>query len=230
VSRIRWKLTTEEEGRYVVRSRQLAALGIDIKVPEPALVPGIIDIEVGWGPEFYNVIFEYKNQLVIAAGIHMVGRRSDIYLGEGMTLTLPWAVPEFELLELGDGEERHFRIGGFELDTHELLNSRLQAGLRLQRGKPVTGILLARALKAILPSEYRHGAAVPVEIAFRDSLKRFSSGQGLISINRRIGVQTSLPMRRRSSLFELDESCGLNQSHFSNPLVRRDSGNRQQHE
>ena len=216
MSRTRWVLSAREQIEHLARAEQLRAMGLDIAVPiRPSLVP-VADFEIEYAPEFHNVILNIPGRIVLATGARIVARRP-ILLEGNVDVRLPWNGPEFELL-YPDANRPYRLVSELTFDREDVLNQRLQEGIRLQRGDVLEGMLLLVAYQAQLPEEYCHGTPIGVRIALWDSLGAEIAAQGTVRVNRRMEAAPRLtPPKER--LFG-KSSALYTHNHGANPAAQ----------
>ena len=204
MSRIRWELTAREHVEYSLRTEQLVAIGFDVQVPQRLSPAPDVDLEIGYAPDFLNIVFDLAPwRVVLVTGIKLVARRSGIYINDDVQITLPWGGHDFELWSVGDEEDRPCRLfRELCIDRNQVLNHRLEGGIRLQRGEVITGLLVAVALRTQVPSQHAHGALVKTSITFRDSLGTPFSAAGAVHVDRRIAISKPAGIHRKGNLFE----------------------------
>ena len=202
MARKRRELTNSEQLKHAAEIEHLRDIGIDIGVNQSIATTPNLDFEIGYGPNFHNIIFKSTPwQIGLVMGARIVARRSDIYLTGDIEVQLPWHGPEFMLWEALDDDEWYFRfdpVGYFEKD--QVLNLQLEAGLRLQPGKVLSGFLILVADGVQLPADYADRTPVDVQITLFDSLGTEYSAQGIVGVDRRIEADRNRMDRRREAI------------------------------
>ncbi len=95
----------------------------------------------------------------------------------------------------------HIRLSlGLTLDLGELINAQLEEGIKLKRGKVLSGLLLAVAYEAQLPKELRHGAPICLRVGLIDSLGNEHAAEGRVHVDRRLEI-TQQPRPSKGDLF-----------------------------
>lgn len=201
--RTRWELTARAQLEHIARVEQLHDMGVDVKMPKLQCSDPDVDFEIGHGPNFCNIVFNSSpSRIVLVTGARIVPRRSGIYLDDNIRVRLPWEGTEFELWYTDGVRPRPYRVvPGLTLDWENVLNHQLEEGIRLQRGKVLTGTLLLVAYEAQLPKEYRQGELINVRVALIDSLGTELAAEGTVHVDRRREV-TQQPQPRKENLFE----------------------------
>lgn len=199
----RWELTAREQVEHLARAEQLRAMGVDVEIPKLQSPVPDVDFEIGYAPDFHNIIFNSSpSRVVLVTGARIVPRRSGVYIDENIRVSLPWKGPEFDLWYTDGCKPHPYRVvPGLTLDPEDVLNHRLEEGMRLQRGKALTGLLLAVAYEAQLPKEYRHGTRISLRVALIDSLGNELAAEGTVHVVRHMEVKKRAN-HRKGNLFE----------------------------
>ena len=204
--RTRWELPPHAQLEHMARLRQLAAMGVDVEMPEDSASTPEVEFEIGYAPSFHNIIFNASpSRIVLLTGARIVSRCSGIYFDENIEVTLPWNGPQFQLWYSDGVHEFPYRIvPGLRLDWNQVLNHQLEQGIRMQKRKVLTGMLLFVAYEAQLPVEYRHGTPIGIRVALIDSLGVEFPADGTVLVNRRLEPEKVVQRQgpRRSSLFD----------------------------
>ena len=167
----RSSLSKAEEADCSDCLRELQAEGINVEaLPDSGpQLSGVLDIRVGLPGE--NLAFEAWPGGVghYAVRLRLVASVSRLVLSE-CELETAWdqkvVMESFE----ASGSSR-FQFLGQSFRREEVLNDRIEDGLRLYRGQPVDGWLLASGLVPI-PSEFHDSRLLACKLTFRDSLSR----------------------------------------------------------
>ena len=207
--RNRWDLPKHQCDQQRAQAERLKAAGVAIEVPSERSTESVF-IDFPYGPGFYvhNVIFDLgPGRLVIVAGVKLMARRSEICL-EDCEFSLTWDGPQFSLWGLGD-ERLDYRVTrDVVFAREEVLNHRLEEGLRLKRDEPVWGLLIAQAFSSQLPPEYSHGAPLTVGLTFIDRAgEACVTTEGEVRVDRKLGSSSRIRLSRKSSgLFDREQS------------------------
>jgi hypothetical protein len=175
------RLSRAKEAKYLACLQELRAGGQDLEIPEEWLQHSrALDVVLA-GPE-KSTVFETPNGGVVYA---LYTRW--VALRPGVTVT-EWDVctryDDQIVSESFDDRIPLCKLGGQEFLKREVLNQRIENGLRLVRGEVVEGWLLATGLRPI-PAEYRDFAIVPFEIVITDSLRHEYRADATLSVLRR---------------------------------------------
>jgi hypothetical protein len=200
--RTRWQLNPREQVEHRARAEQLRDLGIDLEVPK--MLPPVpdVDFEIGYAPDFHNVIFNYSpSRIMLVTGVRIVGRHS-VYLDENIRVSLPWDGPEFELWYTNGYKHLYRIVPGLTLELGKLINQQLEEGIRLQRGKVLSGLLLAVAYEAQLPKEFSHGTPIRLRVGLIDSLGDELAAEGTVHVDRRLEITQQPRRSSKGNLFE----------------------------
>jgi hypothetical protein len=182
------RLSRQEEATYLVCLRQLQAEGHDVEISEewrenaPAM-----DIEVG--APWENMVFELRSGGTgyYAIWLRLVAKRAGVILLD-YDITSDWD-DQILLLNIDVGNPR-CKLGWFEIERSEILNSRIENYIRFpHRGDMVEGWVLASGLRPI-PQQYREGTRVPFQLTFRDQFQQEAGVHAALSV---------LPSRKREN-------------------------------
>ena len=202
--RTKWTLTNNELIVHAARAAQLRAMGVEISVPPLPSPPPTVEVEIGFD---YNIIFNSSPlDVTLATSVRILPRRSGIYLADQVDVTVPFDTSTFELCYPTGRDNKYWVLRNRSFDYAEVLNHRLESGIRLVKGKAVSGLLLLYA-QGQLPAEYRHGARINVNLTFFDSLGTEYDAQTAVRVHRqaesscRSKVQTA-HAEKKSNLYE----------------------------
>lgn len=203
---VRRRITRDEEIEYLERAQWLNSAGAAIEVPGPRPEQLSLDI-CQYGPEFDNITFTlYPGRAVVVVGISLLARKTGIMI-ENVRLMTPWDAPEFYLWGTADEELPYRLCRGVEFSRDYVLNHLMDERMRLRRGVPVEGLIIATSL-APLPPEYNHGARLSLVVEFLDQFGTDYPLQAEVRVNRRIGGMERLARpTRRAGLFDLSEEA-----------------------
>ena len=176
------RLSRQEEAEYLLCLQQLQGEGHDVEIPDKWREnAAAVDIEVG--APWENMVFDLTNGGVgyYAVRLRLIARRPGVILLE-YAITSDF---DDQILLLNIDERNPFcKLGRFEFERREILNSRVDNELRLQRrGQMVQGWLLASGLSRIPPQD-RDGAKVPFQLTFRDQFQQETGVHGTLSVFR----------------------------------------------
>ena len=225
--RTRWELTPHEQVEHISGLKELRALGIDVDVPKVHSAAPDLDFEIGYGPPFYNVIFNSPHSgIVLLTGARIVARRSGICLDDNIEVSLPRGGANFQLWYTDGVREKPYRVAPeLTLDWEEVLNHRLEQGIRLKQGRILEGLLLLIAFEAKLPKEYQHGERIELQIALIDSLNTEFVAEGTVLVDRRKEA-TQRPKPRRANPISEDSGLSAVPQQASIPSLSDQSPNR----
>ena len=199
--RRRWKLSAREELEYAARAQELHEMGIPIEVPAPPQAP--VDLQVACAGNF--IFNSSPLHMTLVTEVRLLATRSGIYLTDEVSVTLPWSGPVFELGYDSGRNSKPYRIAAnLSYDRAQVLNERLVLGMRLQKGKFVSGLLVLLG-HGQLPAEYGDGALMNFEVTLFDSLGAEFNAQAVVRVDRKLGQKRETctkEMTKGSSLWE----------------------------
>ncbi len=196
-----WKLSAREAIEYTARAHELREMGVPIEVPDPP--QAAVDLQVACAGNFIFNSSPLHMTLVIE--VRMLARRSDIYMCDELSVTLPWSGPVFEIgYDLGRSAEPYRISANLAYDREQVLNERLSLGMRLQKGKIVSGLLVLLG-QGQLPTGYRNGKPINVEISLFDSLGAEFKAQAVILVNRNLELSRESCEKQRTKASSLCE-------------------------
>jgi hypothetical protein len=176
------RLSRAEEAMQLDYLQQLQAEGHDVEIPEEwRKNADAVDIEVG--APWENMVFELSSGGIgyYAVWSRLVARRPGVILPD---YDITSAFDDQILLLNVDERNPVCKLGGFEFERREILNSRIENQLRFpHRGGTVEGWLLASGVSAI-PQEYREGSRVGLQLTFRDQFKQEIGVHAVVSVLR----------------------------------------------
>jgi hypothetical protein len=185
-------LNKAEQAKYLLTLRQLQASGIEI--PNGLLEDSrALDITVGQGPA--TSVFDSSRGIFYAPWVRLVAEQPCTLLG--CRMRTDW--DENIVLRSFDEERRVCRLGPLSFAREEVLNQRIENGLRFERrGDWFEGMILANGLRPI-PEKYLDGASAPFQLIFEDVY-----GDEIIETARLFVVRTHrerLPEQRGTGLY-----------------------------
>ena len=199
--RRRWKLSAREELEYAARAQELQEMGVPMEVPSPP--QSALELQVACGGNF--IFNSSPLHMTLVTEVRMIAMRSGIYLSDEVSVTLPWSGTPFELgYDSGRSAEPYRIADNLSYDRPQVLNERLILGMRLQKGKFVSGVLVLLG-QGQLPAEYGHGALMSTEVTLFDSLGAEFSAQAAVRVNRNLERKRETPteaMTKSSNLWE----------------------------
>jgi hypothetical protein len=184
----------EQEAVYLDRLRQLQAEGIDVEIPEEwSQRNRALDIIIA--PPTASSICEPRTGSLIYIVLVRLVSRSGLLLGD-CDINTSW--DHQIVLESFHDQGPVCRLGSAEFCRREVLNHRIENGLRLSRGEMVEGYILGTGLQRV-PTEYGD-AAVPLEIVFSDQLGHEFPAHGMVSVSRLV-QRNNTSARRGTGLY-----------------------------
>jgi len=155
------RLNRAEQARHLISVRELHAVGLDIEIPEED--SRAVDITVFGGPA--SSVFDSSwGTFYYAIGVRLAAERPDTLLD--CRLRTDW--DDHIVLMSFDEERRVCKLGPLDYLRAEVLNHRIQNGLRFdRRGDWFEGMILGNGLRPI-PEKYLDGAIVPFQLTFED--------------------------------------------------------------
>jgi hypothetical protein len=157
------RLNRAEQAQYLVTLRQLRTAGLDFEIPEELLENSRgVRITVAGGPA--SSVLDSSRGTFYAIGVRLVAERPDTLLD--CRVSTDW--DDHIVLRSFNEERSVCTIGPLSYSPAEVLNQRLEKGLRFdRRGDWVEGMILANGLRPI-PEKYLDGAIVPFQLTFED--------------------------------------------------------------
>ena len=202
------RLSRFEEAEHLLCLQQLQVEGHDVEIPEgQPKKADTLDIEVG--PPLENMVFDLRDGGVAyyAVRSRIVAKRSGVILTD-CEIAADWD-DQILLLNIDEGKPL-CKLGWFDVERKEVLNSRLENQLRFHdRGEMVEGWILASGLERI-PQQYRYGAVVPCQLTFWDQFQHEIGVRAYLSVLR-AGTQKNAALRPRTGLFDPAEKQKLGQ-------------------
>ena len=196
-----WKLSAREELEYAARAHELREMGVPIEVPDPP--QAAVDLQVACGGNF--IFNSSPLNMILVIEVSMLARRSDICMCDELSVILPWSGPVFEIgYDLGRSAEPYRISANLAYDRDQVLNERLFMGMRLQKGKIVSGLLVLLG-QGQLPAAYRNGKPINVEISLFDSLGGEFKAQAVTLVNRNLELSREKCEKQRTKASSLCE-------------------------
>jgi hypothetical protein len=157
------RLNRAEQARHLISARALYAAGVDIEISEELLENSrALDITVA--RSLASSVFDSSRGTFYAIGVRLVAERPDTLLD--CRVSTDWDDPI--VLRSFDEERPVCRLGPLSYSRAEVLNQRIENGLRFdRRGDWFEGVILADGLRPI-PEKYLDGAIVPFQLTFED--------------------------------------------------------------
>lgn len=217
-------LTNREQLEHESQLCWLVQAGLDVETSRLGAERSAIDICIGYTENFLNMIFEHTIWLVLITGVRLVAREHGIRLAHALFVTFPWGEDvDFDFLPIEKTGE--YRIGRQHFEESLVINHQLPIDRPLIVGKPIEGLLIAQACGAKLPTSYKPGDPVRVGVSFADTLDRFYSAEGQLTVSQSFHVGSKARPRRHSSLFDDDmrgsPSTKLSARSFSTPKPQK---------
>ncbi len=170
-------LNRAEQAQDLNTLRQLQAEGVNCVTPEK-LLTSFLDITVAGGPA--NSVFEGSKGMFYAIWVRLVAKRAGTLLD--CRIRTDW--DDHIVVKSFDDERPLCKIGSLDYSRAEVLNHRIQNGLRFERrGDWFEGMILANGLRPI-PEKYRDGAIVPFQLTFEDEFGEEISQTAKLSVAR----------------------------------------------
>jgi hypothetical protein len=195
----------EQEAVYLDRLRQLQAEGIDVEIPEEwSQRDRALKIIVA--PPAASSVCESRTGSIIYIVLVRLVPRSGLLLTDS-DINTRW--DNQIVLESFHDQSPVCRFGSAEFCRREVLNHRIENGLRLSRGEMVEGYILARGLQRV-PTEYGE-FAVPFEMVFSDQFGHEFRAHGKLSVSRQV-QRDNTSVRPGTGLYgpaENQQSCEL---------------------
>lgn len=156
-------LNQAEKARHLISLRALYAAKVDIENPEELLENSrFLDITVAGGPA--SSVFDSSRGTFYAVETGMMAERPCTLV----TCRLGTEWDDHIVLRSFDDYRPLCRLGIFDYRREEVLNHRIENGLRFdRRGDWFEGMILANGLRPI-PEKYLDGAIVPFQLTFED--------------------------------------------------------------
>jgi hypothetical protein len=210
------RLSRAEEAKYLTRLRQMQAEGLDVEIPEDWQDNSrTLDIVVA-GPEQSTVFESASGGVCYAVLARVVAERPGLILTEWSMSTV---YDQQIVAESFDDRGPECKLGGQVYRTDEVLNHRIEKGLRLSRGTLFEGWLLATGITPI-PAEYRNFAIVPFGLSFWDRFGNEYAATGQFSVVRK-AQRDNTGLRRGPGLYGLDEAGKLPELSIEEEARRR---------
>jgi hypothetical protein len=163
------ELTSREQGKYLSIARELQAAGARVDIPDEWQENArFLRVTIAGSPESLItqlspsiVLYAFRVRLLAEHG----GRLQEF---EVATCWDPGISPSY-----AEGRTPYRFAPGLDFSVKEVLNDRIESGLRFRRGDVQEGWLLAMGNQPV-PQEYGPGRPAPVEVRFFD---QFSQSQ-----------------------------------------------------
>jgi len=197
----RLRLNRQEQKRYLACAKELQAAGLDLEIPDEWQENSrSLDIFVASAEG--NILCELSTGITACAiHVELVSLRGNLIL-KNSTIASEW---DSELILLcGDKRGLYRAREAFEFTEAEVLNHRIQNGLRLhRRGDLAEGWIVATCRKPV-PDKYRDRMITNVSLTFTDQFGLDHSAQGEAILQRSARLSESRPRVRHSQgLFEI---------------------------
>jgi hypothetical protein len=169
------RLSTTEIAKYLACARDLRGAGLISETPsEWRGNRGPLDIQVAPPPD--SVVCVLANGCVYYAILVRLLSRSALTL-QDCEISTHW--DDQIILASFEGQEQVIDSGGHLFQQSDILNRRLESGLRVGCGQVVEGWIFGLGLRP-MPADYRDFFVVPCELTFWDLFGReFSVGVNL---------------------------------------------------
>jgi hypothetical protein len=203
------ELTRKEQAKYLSIARELQVTGKEFEIPDEWQDNSrFLHIMIAGSPE--SLITQICPSIVVYAfRVRLLAER-------GVT------VQEFEVAANWDpgispcyseGRTPYRFAPALDFNVKEVLNDRIERGLRFRRGDTREGWLLAMGNKPV-PEEYGPGRPAPLNIVLVDqfSYQHVATADFLVERSAR---STSSVRRPRTSLFEREDKSTLHQKSWS---------------
>jgi len=194
--RIIWNLSKREQLEHVARAQWLHSIGVDINVPRLPSCDPAVDFEIGYD---YSLISNWYSDIVLVTGARITRQCSGTLQVDEAAVSLPWDGPPFDLLDMPTGNAKEYQIPpGLTLPRDQVLNDQLAPGVRLQRGKTLSGLLVLVGWDAQLPAQYCHGSMIRIEISLSDCSGAELRAKGAVRIDRKLegNLRAALPRKK----------------------------------
>jgi|SRR5579863_3142920 len=172
------RLSRAEEAMDLDCLQQLEAEGIDVEITDELRESSrALDIVVA-GPAESTVFESQSGGVFYAVPVRLIALRQVILAHWGLSVHYDDQV----VAERFDDRTKVCQLGGLEFRRIEVLNHRIEDGLRIPRNQMVEGWLLATGLRRV-PIEYGN-LAVPFEVIFWDQFGQEFRADGKLSVAR----------------------------------------------
>jgi hypothetical protein len=193
-------LTQAEQNEYLVRAEQLGASGVEIEISErwrERTHP--LDILVA--PPPMSTVCEFRTGVIGYAPFVRLLARSAVTLTDSDIST----VFDDQIVLGSFHDEPICRLGTAEYSPSEVLNLRIERGLRLSRGQMVEGYILATGLQRV-PIEYGE-FPLPFEIVFMNQFGDEFPNAGMFAVLRAAARAKTVGRRWGTGLYGEGESA-----------------------
>jgi hypothetical protein len=187
-------LTQAERAEHLARTEQLRASGVDIEITE-AWQERNCPLEIIVAPYAVSAVYEFGNGGIGYAPFVRLTARAGLTITDS-DITTKWD----DQIVMESFRDLVCRLGTVEYRQSEVLNQRIERGLRLSRGEIVEGYILATGLRRV-PTEY--GAAAPFGIVLSDQFGDPFHATGMLSVLRQV-QRDNTKMRRGTGLNGMD--------------------------
>ena len=159
------QLSRADKAAYLACLQQLQAEGIGVEIPDDWLEPCPLKITPSRGPGTVGNLG--GSNTVYEIGLCMVAQ-SRVVVAD-YAISCPWD----DQIDLPYLTERggHKKFGPLNYLATEVLNDRFDKPFVLNRGYHAEGLIIAYGC-APIPEQYAHGAIVPLQLTFTDTLER----------------------------------------------------------
>jgi hypothetical protein len=172
-------LTPREQAKYLSIARELEAAGTRVDIPEEWLENArFLRVTIAGSPE--SLIYQLSPSIVLYSfRVRLLAERS-VTLQEFEVATR-WDPGVFSCYPEGPTPYRF--APGLDFAVKEVLNDRIERGLRCRRGDIREGWLLAMGNKPV-PEEYGRGRPAPVEVRFFDQFWQSQVASNNLAVER----------------------------------------------
>jgi hypothetical protein len=186
-------LTQAERKEYSVHAEQLRVSGVDLGVSEPWLERNHA-FEILVAPPNVSTVCEFRGGKIGYAPFVRLVARSAFTIADCDIST----EHDDQIVLESSRQGPLWLLGNAEYRPNEVLNNRIENGLRLTRGQMVEGYILATGLQRI-PMQY-DGFSLPFEIIFYNQFGDAFQEAGIFSVVRS-GARENQGVRLRSGLY-----------------------------
>ena len=219
----KFHLTRAEEARYLARAQELQVAGVDCEIPDVWLRKShCFDVFVA--PREGNILCELSTGLTAyAIWVRLVALRSGSIL-EDVKIVPEW---DSESILLSSECNGLYRVGdAVELTEREVLNRRIEDGLRFYRpGDVAEGWIVGSSLKPI-PDGYRDRMLTKLRLTFTDQLGSDQVALGEVILKRSTRFRKSQSrVRGLQELSEVGRSHEIGLDELSSDMLKDNLAN-----
>jgi hypothetical protein len=171
-------LTKAERIQDRARAEQLRASGVEIEIPEGSREQDRA-LEIVLGSPMGSTLCEFKTGMIGFAIRVRLSARTGMTIAD-CDITTKW---DDQVVLQSYSDSPVCNLGNVQFEQREVLNHRIESGLRLSRGQMVEGYILATGLHPI-PTGCGEFGAAPFEIVFFDQFGDEFRADGMLSILR----------------------------------------------